>query len=294
MSRRATGATMAVVTGAVVGALVSQDSRLVGAIVGGVVGVVVAFGLAVSLRPSKSERAFMAQHGWMRSEEPDAVAAEALAGRIFVGRGRNVIVGEWRGREATRFLVSLDEGVNSKEIWIEGVFVDGHMPQVDIIPRGRLRRRPSRDVSSFARAWHVYSPDVGFATELLHDPMKTRLMDAPSPRRAVYFGGGFVGVRNELGSQGLGQTSERLDFASDLADLIPRRAWDYLFVGGEADGDTRPVSRDEYARSPVGLPASSPLVVAASSAPSASLKRVFVTVVAVVALSAVGLWMLTI
>lgn len=168
------------------------------------------------------------------------------------------------------------------------------MPQVDIIARGRLRRRPSRAVSSFGREWHGYSPDAGFATALLHDPMKMRLMNAPSPRRAVYFGGGFVGVRNELGSQGLGQTSERLDFASDLADLIARGAWDHLFLGGEAGGDTRPVSRDEYARSPVGLPATSPLVVATSSGPSASLKRVFVTVLVVAALSAVGLWVLTI
>lgn len=107
---------MSVGAGTVVGAFVSQDSRLVGAIIGAVGGVVAARGLATSLRPSKSERAFRAQHGWMRSEAPDAVATEALADRIFVGRGRNVIVGEWRGREATRFLVSMDEGVNSKEI----------------------------------------------------------------------------------------------------------------------------------------------------------------------------------
>ena len=122
--------------------------------------------------------------------------------------------------------------------------------------------------------------------------MKARLVDAPVPRRAVYMGGGFVGVRIDETRADLSRTPERLDFVSDLADLIPRAAWDVLMARSLAEqrDDSVVVGRQEYARAAVSSPLSMPVAVSAPSAPSASFKRVAITVAIVSALAVLAVW----
>ena len=225
------------ITGALVGAVTFSQIPVAGAAIGAIASSLVAAGMLISNRPSSSEKKFAAKYSWLASEDSDVVATEALAGRAIVGLGRSAMEGDSRGRRAARFRVGLNEGANDKNVWIEGVFIDGQIATVDVAPKGsrRLRMRHP-DAHKFGRVWKVFSADKQFASELLDDEMRSRLVSAPTPRNWVLFGERFIGVRYEAFAPNCKGTPWRLDFVSDVADLVPRSAWDLLRNRAPADG----------------------------------------------------------
>ena len=285
-----------VITGSLVGAVTFFQIPVAGAVIGAIASALVAAGMLISNRPSSSEKRFAAMHSWEVSEDSDAVATEALEGRAIVGLGRSAMEGEWRGRRAARFRVGLHEGVNDKDVWIEGVFIDGQIPTADLAPRGSRRIRIRHpDAHKFGRVWKVFSADTEFASELLHDEMRSRLLSAPTPRNWVLFGERFVGVRYEAFAPNCKGTPGRLDLVSDLADLVPRSAWDLLRNRASAGSGSVElvVSRDGYRAAHPNSPSRLPLKVSARSPQRDSLRRVAITVVVVVTLGVIATYVTT-